>query len=109
MNAPRFPGWRASVNRYATLYLVTLFVIVPLDFLFLGVVARDFFTSQVGNMLGEIKLAPAILFYLLYVAGVVIFVSGGGGGARGVTVRYRGPFGVFFYAPFDLTSLALLE
>ena len=43
--------------RYATLYLVTLFVIVPLDLLFLGVVARGFFTSQVGNMLGEIKLA----------------------------------------------------
>ena len=63
------------MNRYAALYLVTLLVIVPLDFLFLGVVARDFFTSQVGNMLGEIKLAPAILFYLLYVAGSVIFVE----------------------------------
>jgi uncharacterized membrane protein len=67
------------VNRYAALYLVTLLVIVPLDFLFLGVVAKDFFTSQVGNMLGEIKLVPAILFYLLYVVGVVIFVSGGEG------------------------------
>jgi uncharacterized membrane protein len=53
------------VNRYAALYLVTLLVIVPLHFLFLGVVAKDFFTSQVGNMLGEIKLAPAILFFLL--------------------------------------------
>ena len=71
------------MNRYAALYLVTLFVIVPLDFLFLGVVAKDFFTSQVGNMLGEIKLAPAILFYLLYVAGVVIFVSGGAGALPG--------------------------
>jgi len=75
MIAPRFPGWRASVNRYAALYLVTLLVIVPLDFLFLGVVAKDFFTSQVGNMLGEIKLVPAILFYLLYVVGTVVFVS----------------------------------
>ena len=44
--------------------------------LFLGVVAKDFFTSQVGNMLGEIKLVPAALFYLVYVAGVLIFVSG---------------------------------
>ena len=67
------------MNRYAVLYLVTLFVIIPLDFLFLGVVAKDFFTSQVGNMLGEIKLVPAILFYLIYVAGIVIFVSGGAG------------------------------
>ena len=67
------------MNRYVVLYLVTLLVIVPLDFLFLGVVAKDFFTSQVGNMLGEIKLVPAILFYLLYVVGIVIFVSGGAG------------------------------
>ena len=27
-------------------------------------------------MLGDIRLAPAILFYLLYVAGILIFVSG---------------------------------
>ena len=67
------------MNRYAVLYLATLLVLVPLDFLFLGIVAKDFFTSQVGSMLGEIKLAPAILFYLLYVAGSVIFVSGGQG------------------------------
>ena len=64
------------MNRYAVLYLVTLFVLVPLDFLFLGIVAKDFFISQVGNMLGEIKLAPAVLFYLLYVVGIVIFVNG---------------------------------
>ena len=74
------------MNRYAALYLVTLLVIVPLDFLFLGVVAKDFFTSQVGNMLGEIKLAPAILFYLLYVAGTVIFVSGWAGGYLAIDV-----------------------
>jgi hypothetical protein len=36
---PSFPGLEATVNRYVVLYLVTLLVIVPLDFLFLGVVA----------------------------------------------------------------------
>lgn len=97
------------MNRYAALYLVTLFVIVPLDFLFLGVVARDFFTSQVGNMLGEIKLVPAILFYLLYAAGVVIFVSGGQGATWPSTLLYGALFGFFCYATFDLTSLALLK
>ena len=32
--------------------------------------------SQVGHLLGEIKLLPAILAYLLYVADIVTFVSG---------------------------------
>jgi uncharacterized membrane protein len=97
------------VNRYAALYLVTLLVIVPLDFLFLGVVAKDFFTSQVGNMLGEIKLAPAILFYLIYVVGIVVFVNGGAGASRQSTLLYGALFGLFCYATFDLTSLALLK
>src|SRR4029434_8356930 len=109
MMAPRFSGWRASVNRYAVLYLATLFVIVPLDFLFLGIVAKDFFTSQVGNMLGEIKLVPAILSYLLYVVGSVIFVSGSAAATWQSTLLFGALFGLFCYATFDLTSLALLK
>ena len=101
MIAPRFAGWRASVNRYAALYLVTLFVIVPLDFLFLGVVAKDFFASQVGNMLGEIKLAPAILFYLLYVAGTVIFVSGGQGASPDISHHQSWANGLGYREPFS--------
>jgi uncharacterized membrane protein len=97
------------VNRYVALYLVTLFVLVPLDFLFLGIVAKDFFTSQVGNMLGEIKLAPAILFYLLYVVGIVIFVSGPASASWQSTLLYGALFGLFCYATFDLTSLSLLR
>nr|WP_249158200.1 DUF2177 family protein [Bradyrhizobium jicamae] len=89
--------------------MATLLVLVPLDFLFLGIVAKDFFTSQVGNMLGEIKLAPAILFYLLYVAGTVIFVSGGQGASWPSTLLYGALFGLFCYATFDLTSLSLLR
>jgi uncharacterized membrane protein len=97
------------VNRYAVLYLATLFVLIPLDFLFLGVVAKDFFTSQVGNMLGEIKLVPAALFYLLYVVGVVIFVSGSASATWQTTLLFGALFGLFCYATFDLTSLALLR
>lgn len=102
-------GREAGLNRYVVLYLVTLLVIVPIDFLFLGIIARDFFTSQVGNMLGEIRLVPAVLFYLLYVAGTVVFVSGGAGASWQSTLLYGALFGFFCYATFDLTSLALLK
>ena len=64
------------MSRYLVLYLTTLAVLTVLDFLFLGIVAKGFFVSQVGDMLGEIRSLPAVLFYLLYVAGVLIFVSG---------------------------------
>ena len=97
------------MNRYAVIYLATLFVLVPLDFLFLGVVAKDFFNSQVGDMLGELKLLPAVLFYLLYVVGVIIFVSGSPSATWQTTLLYGALFGLFCYATFDLTSLALLK
>jgi hypothetical protein len=49
--------------------LATLIALIPIDFLSLGIVAKDFFTSEVGDVLGEIRPAPAILSYLLYVGG----------------------------------------
>jgi uncharacterized membrane protein len=97
------------VNRYIVLYLVTLVVLMALDFLFLGVLAKGFFTGQVGDMLGELKPVPAVLFYLLYVVGVLIFVSGGAGATTQTTLLYGALFGLFCYATFDLTSLALLK
>jgi uncharacterized membrane protein len=97
------------LNRYVVLYLATLFVLIPIDFLFLGLVAKDFFTSQVGNMLGEIRLAPAILFYLLYVVGIVIFVSGPAAANWQSTLLYGALFGLFCYATFELTSMSLLK
>jgi uncharacterized membrane protein len=98
-----------QVKRYAILYLATLIVIIPIDFLFLGTVAKSFFTSQIGDMLGDIRLAPAILFYLLYVAGILIFVSGAAAVTWQSTLLYGALFGLFCYATFELTSLSLLR
>jgi uncharacterized membrane protein len=99
----------ADVNRYVVLYLATLMVLIPIDFLFLGIVARGFFTSEVGDMLGEIRPAPAILFYLLYVAGILVFVSGSAAATWQSTLLYGALFGLFCYATFDLTALSLLK
>jgi uncharacterized membrane protein len=99
----------AAVNRYVFLYLATLIVFIPIDLLFLGLVARSFFASQVGDMLGEIRPAPAALFYLLYVAGILIFVSGPAAATWQSTLLYGALFGFFCYATFELTSLSLLK
>ena len=97
------------MNRYVVLYLATLVVLVPVDFLFLGFVAKGLFVSEVGDMLGEVRPAPAILFYLLYVAGILIFVSGPVTATWQTTLLYGALFGLFCYATFELTSLSLLK
>jgi uncharacterized membrane protein len=101
--------WRLPVKRYVVLYLATLIVMVPIDFLFLGGVAKGFFAAQVGDMLGEIRPAPAILFYLLYVVGILIFVSASATATWQSTLLYGALFGFFCYATFELTSLSLLK
>jgi len=97
------------LKRNIILYLATLLVMVPIDFLFLGLVAKGFFTSQVGDMLGAIRLAPAVLFYLLYVVGILIFVSSSSSATWQSTLLYGALFGFFCYATFELTSLSLLK
>ncbi len=97
------------MKRNVILYLATLIVIIPIDFLFLGVIAKDLFTSQVGDMLGTVRLAPAILFYLLYVVGILIFVSAAPGTTWQTTLLYGALFGFFCYMTFELTSMSLLK
>jgi uncharacterized membrane protein len=98
-----------EVKRYIILYLATLLVLVPIDFLFLGTVAKGFFSAQVGDMLGDIRPAPAVLFYLLYVLGVLIFVNGTAAATWLSTLGYGALFGLFCYATFELTALSLLK
>ena len=54
------------------------------------------------------RLAPAILFYLLYVVGILIFVSGNAATAQ-TTLLYGALFGFFCYMTFELTSMSLLK
>ena len=96
------------MKRLAILYIATLAVMVPLDFLFLGVLAKDFFKAQVGGALGNLNLTAAMLFYLIYPTGIVIFASSGAGHWQQAALM-GGLFGFFCYATFDLTSLALLK
>jgi len=97
------------LQRYAVLYVATLVILLPVDFLFLGTIAKSFFNAQVGDMLGEVRLAPAILFYLLYLVGILIFVSAPAGATWQSCLLYGALFGFFCYSTFELTSLSLLK
>jgi uncharacterized membrane protein len=60
----------------ATLYLATAAVFLILDAIMLTLVMKPLFTRHIGPLLAEpIRIAPAALFYLAYVAGLVILVS----------------------------------
>lgn len=97
------------MKRTAILYLATVLVMVPLDILFLGIIAKGFFQSQVGDMMGTLRPLPAIVFYLLYAAGILVFVNGADNATLRSALIFGALFGMFAYATFDLTALAILK
>jgi uncharacterized membrane protein len=96
--------------RLAIIYLSTLAVLLPLDFLFLGTIGKKLFDSHVGDMiLQSPRMAPAVLFYLIYVAGILVFVNSATPGNWQHNALYGALFGLFCYATFELTNMALLR
>jgi uncharacterized membrane protein len=98
-----------AMPRYVVLYLSTLVVLFPLDALWLGVIARDFYKSRLGNLLGDMQPVPALLFYAIYVIGIMVFANAPETATWRSALLYGALFGFFAYATYDLTNLATLR
>jgi uncharacterized membrane protein len=60
----------------ATLYLATAAVFLILDAIMLSLVMKPLFSRHLGDALADpIRLGPAVVFYLAYIAGLVWLVS----------------------------------
>jgi uncharacterized membrane protein len=54
------------MKRFAIVYLSTLVILLPLDFLFLGIIGKRLFDENMKDMvLATQRMTPAILFYLI--------------------------------------------
>ncbi|MGE5235805.1 MAG: DUF2177 family protein [Acidobacteriota bacterium] len=93
------------------IYLVTLATFLALDGVWLGLVARDFYRRELGHLLSPtVRWVPAALFYLLYIAVLLILVVVPNSKRRLVrTVLLGGLFGLCAYATYDLTNLATVS
>ncbi len=94
------------------MYAVGVVSCFALDLLWLGVVAKGFYQRQMGHLMRpDVQWVPAVLFYLIYVAALVVFVAAPAAEHRSVAraLAYGAFFGLAAYAAFDLTGLALLK
>jgi uncharacterized membrane protein len=90
-------------------YIFTLIPFVIMDALWLGTIAPTFYQSQIGYIMAKNpNWLAAVLFYLLFIAGMVVFVTGREGNIRQTALR-GALFGLVTYATYDLTNLATLE
>jgi uncharacterized membrane protein len=100
------------VTTLLKLYVLALPILLVVDGLWLGLVAKGFYRRELGPLLLEnFRLGAAALFYLLYAAGLVVLAVEPGLG-RGSVLRAAvlgGVVGLVAYAAYDLTNYATLR
>ena len=94
------------------LYFITLAVFFVIDMIWLGVVAKGFYRRHLGPLMGpKVNWISAILFYLLFIVGLLVFVirPALGIGVPLEALFYGALLGLISYATYDLTNLATLK
>ncbi len=97
---------------FLKLYLVALPFFFILDLVWIGLVARNFYQTQIGFLLKPaVNWPAAILFYLLFIAGIVVFVVTPAIDKQSWihAIAFGAFFGLVTYATYDLTNLAMTK
>lgn len=97
---------------FLKLYLITLPIFFAIDMVWLGVVAKDFYKQQIGYLMkSDINWTAAIIFYLIFIAGLVLFVIQPAleKGNWMHALMFGALFGFITYATYDLTNLATVK
>jgi uncharacterized membrane protein len=97
---------------FIKLFFIALPVFFVIDMAWLVLVAKKFYQQQIGFLMKpDINWLAAIIFYLLFIAGLVLFVI-----SPAVTKHswvhaliFGALFGLISYATYDLTNLATLK
>jgi uncharacterized membrane protein len=98
--------------KYGLLYILTFLVFLAIDAVWLLVISKNLYSKEIGHLMAEkALLLPALIFYLLFVVGVLVFAVVPGYEAQSLskTLMLSALFGLMTYATYDLTNLATLK
>lgn len=94
------------------LFFIALPVFFAIDMLWLGLVAKKFYSQHLGFLMRpDVGWVPAIIFYLLFITGLVTFVISPAIEKQSWlnALLFGAFFGLITYATYDLTNLATLK
>lgn len=97
---------------YLKLYFAVLIAFLAIDLVWLGLVARAFYRKHLGFLMtSSPNWLAAIIFYLLFIVGVLFFVVVPGLERNSLTTTLlrAALFGLVTYATYDLTNLATIR
>lgn len=92
------------------LYASTAAVFLILDAIMLALVMKPLFTRHIGHLMAEpIRLAPAAVFYLFYVAGLCYLVSWPALATGAAVVIPAAILGAMAYGTYEFTNYAIMK
>ncbi len=97
---------------FLKLYGITFIIFFAIDLFWLGVIAKNIYKQQLGELMSPtVNWVAAIIFYLLFIGGLVFFVVMPAVESGSVTkaLLHGALFGLITYATYDLTNLATLK
>jgi len=97
---------------FTRLFLIALPVFFVIDMIWLMLVAKNFYQQQIGFLMKpDVNWLAAIIFYLLFIVGLVVFVISPAveNNSWIHALLYGAFFGLITYATYDLTNLATLK
>ena len=101
-----------SFGELVALYLMTLFVFLTIDLLWLGVIAKERYRKALKRfMVKEYRPFRVLAFYAIYVVGllVMVLVQAVNDDSLGIAMFRGAAFGFFTYATYGLTNWAVVE
>ena len=100
-----------NISQFFTLYAISVPIFFAIDMLWLGVIASDFYRTRLAHLMGDINWVAAIIFYLIFLVGLVLFAiyPAVEKGQWTYALLWGALFGFFTYATYDLTNLATLR
>jgi uncharacterized membrane protein len=97
---------------FIKLFIIALPVFFVIDMVWLVLVAKKFYQEQIGFLMKpDINWFAAIIFYLLFIAGLIVFVISPAVEKHSWVhaLLFGAFFGLITYATYDLTNLATLK
>ncbi|WLP52838.1 DUF2177 family protein [Agrobacterium fabrum] len=100
------------MKTYLVAYFFTLVAFLVIDFIWLSTMASRLYRPAIGDLLADnFRLAPAIVFYLIYAAGLTFLAVRPAliSGEWTTALLYGAAVGFMAYATYDLTNQATLK
>ncbi len=97
---------------FVKLFVISFVIFFVIDLVWLGLIAKNLYRQYIGGLLKtDVNWIAAIVFYLMFIAGLVLFVLIPGVDKQSLShvMLYGALFGLITYATYDLTNLATLK